>query len=462
MAVQLNYLSPKGWKPQNPDQDYILVSFKAELARGVPNSKFKDAAATVAAESSTGTWTNVYSGPGSGMDLAEKYRAMVYDVDAKNKMFKVAYPLELFEMGNMSGFLAGPLGNVAGMKMLAGLRIFDIRFPESFVRSFPGPRYGIAGFRKLLSQNESDSKMPLLGTVPKPKIGRTDNEQAMLAEELFSAGDSSYNFVKDDENLTSLGFSNFYERARKVLSVINHLEKKNNRKYLYMANTSHSNLDEVLRRAKHIKQLGGRVMMVDVVTTGFAALHYLRLKNPGLFLYAHRAMHGFITRESGAGVSGKGSLNGFSVSMLVLAKIYRLLGVDAIHTGSPKSKMEDYGEAKLIADTIRESVSLADENRNILGQEWYGTNSVWPVASGGLHPSELEKVIRILGPDIMIQLGGGVLGHPEGPSRGVEAALQARSIVARGGSIRTYVQQNPDSALGVATKKWGFEPKVVY
>src|SRR3989344_5225654 len=133
MPVHLDYMAPKGWKPSA--EKYITVLFKIELARGMPKSKFRDAAASVAAESSTGTWTEVYSGRHSGMDNAKKYRAMVFGIERAKSMFKVAYPLDLFEMGNISGFLAGPAGNIAGMKMVRGLRIMDMRFPAKFVKS---------------------------------------------------------------------------------------------------------------------------------------------------------------------------------------------------------------------------------------------------------------------------------------------------------------------------------------
>ena len=84
MAVQLNYLAKKGWKPQNSDEDYLITLIKLELskialkeAKGKPIKKlFEDGAASVAAESSTGTWTKVYSGKGSGIPLSAKKRAM--------------------------------------------------------------------------------------------------------------------------------------------------------------------------------------------------------------------------------------------------------------------------------------------------------------------------------------------------------------------------------------------------
>lgn len=457
MAVQLDYLAKPGWQPPNADNDYVILLYKMELADGVSEDKFPDSAASVAAESSTGTWTVVESGPDSGMNNAQEYRAIAYDLDNKNHMFKVAYKAELFELDNMSGFLAGPLGNVAGMKMSKGLRVFDVRFPKKMVEKFPGPRFGVSGIREIVGHT-----MPLLGTVPKPKVGRTAEQQALLAKRLWSAGDKSYDFIKDDENLTSLSFNTFEDRAKLVLAVQREVEEKYGKKKLYLCNITHSEIDIMLKRANLIKENGGRIMMMDVITTGFAAVHTMRLKNPGLAIHAHRAMHGFITRESGAGIQGEGPLQGFSVSMLTLAKIFRLLGVDSLHVGSPKSKMQDYGESEVIAKAMVTDETPADSKFHTLGQMWFGMKKVWPTASGGLHPGVMDTVVEKLGNDIFIQLGGGVLGHPDGAEKGVEAALEARKTIADGISFDDFLSQNPKSALAASIKHWGREPKIVY
>ena len=98
-----------------------------------------------------------------------------------------------------------------------------------------------------------------------------------------------------------------------------------------------------------------------------------------------------------------------------------------------------------------------------LGQKWYGTKRVWPVASGGLHPGVMDTVIAKMGHDCYIQMGGGVLGHPQGVERGVEAALEARrAVIVQGLTVKEFVAKNPDSALASAVSLWGTEPKLVY
>lgn len=460
MAVQIDYLAPKGWQPENADEDYVVALFQISLKDGVPDEKFLDVAATVAAESSTGTWTAVDESSNAGMDNANKYRAVVFDVEEKKKMFKVAYPTNLFEPGNMSGMLAGFAGNIGGMKALKGMRLWDVRFPKKHVTAFMGPKFGIEGLRDFLGHyDDTDdklrAKMPIMGTVPKPKVGRTAEQQALLAQILWTSGDHTFDFIKDDENLTSLEFNSFYDRTRLILEKQHEVENTSKNKRFSLLNITHSSMREMIRRAETIKDQGGRFMMVDVITTGFAAVQSLREEDLGLAIHAHRAMHSFMTRYAS-------DLDGFSISMLVLAKVYRLLGVDALHTGSPKAKMEDYGESELIAKVISQEEIPPSEKDHSLGQKWFGMKETWPVASGGLHPGVLDKVVEKMGSNIFIQLGGGVLGHPEGIERGVEAALEARKVIAAGGTIREYAKNKPDSALAKVVEEWGTEPRIVY
>ena len=83
-------------------------------------------------------------------------------------------------------------------------------------------------------------------------------------------------------------------------------------------------------------------------------------------------------------------------------------------------------------------------------------------ASGGLHPGDFETVLNELGEDIVIQCGGGLLGHPDGVKSGVRAIEQARELWENGKSLREFVNRNPDSELASAIKLWGYGPKIIY
>jgi len=90
------YIAPKGWKPKNPDKDYIITFLDIELADGVKEDQFETVVAACAAESSTGTWTEVYNGKDSGVEMADKLKAIAFDLDPKTKTFKIAYKVVTF------------------------------------------------------------------------------------------------------------------------------------------------------------------------------------------------------------------------------------------------------------------------------------------------------------------------------------------------------------------------------
>src|SRR5260370_8042454 len=60
--------------------------------------------------------------------------------------------------------------------------------------------------------------------------------------------------------------------------------------------------------------------------------------------------------------------------------------------------------------------------------------AVMPVASGGIHAGQMHQLLYYLGEDVVLQFGGGTIGHPQGIAAGatanrvaVEAMIQARN-----------------------------------
>jgi ribulose-bisphosphate carboxylase large chain len=51
-----------------------------------------------------------------------------------------------------------------------------------------------------------------------------------------------------------------------------------------------------------------------------------------------------------------------------------------------------------------------------------------PVASGGIHAGQMHQLLHYLGEDVVLQFGGGTIGHPMGIQAGAQAnrvALEA-------------------------------------
>ncbi|MEM3892894.1 MAG: RuBisCO large subunit C-terminal-like domain-containing protein, partial [Thermofilum sp.] len=87
-------------------------------------------------------------------------------------------------------------------------------------------------------------------------------------------------------------------------------------------------------------------------------------------------------------------------------------------------------------------------------QPFHHVKPALPVSSGGLHPGTLPDVVRVMGRDVVIQVGGGVVGHPDGPRAGAAAVRQALEAVAAGIPLSEYAREHRE--LARALEKWGF------
>lgn len=426
----------KNYTP-DPEKDVIAV-FRIKPA---PGFTVEDAAGGVAAESSTGTWTTLY--PWYDTERVRKLSAKAYyfkDLGDGSWIVRIAYPVELFEKGNLPGFLASVAGNVFGMKRVAGLRLEDIYFPKVFLEDFKGPSKGIKGVRDIFKVYDR----PIVGTVPKPKVGYSPEEVEKLAIELLTGG---MDYIKDDENLTSPSYCKFEARAKAIMRAIDKAEKETGEKKVWFANIT-SDIREMERRLKLVADYGNPYVMVDVVVTGWGALNYIRdlAEEYGLAIHAHRAMHAAFTRNPYHGIS-----------MYVLAKLYRIIGVDQLHIGTAGVGKLEGGKIEVIryARILRETHFKPDPDDEFhLEQPMHHIKPAMPVSSGGLHPGNLPGVIEALGTDLVIQVGGGTLGHPDGPRAGAAAVRQSLEAILKGIPLDEYAKTHKE--LARALEKWGF------
>lgn len=401
--------------------------FRVEPASGI---SMREALGRVASESSIGTWTTLTT------MTAEKRRLMAKAYEIKGNWAKVAYPLELFEGGNIPQVLSSIAGNIFGMKALRNLRLEDVRWPLKLIKSFKGPQFGIDGIRRIFKER----KRPLTATVPKPKVGMNSEEHAQAGYEAWTGG---LDLLKDDENLSSQRFNQFERRARLSFKMRDKAERETGERKSYLINVT-AETREMLHRAKLVKELGGEYVMVDILTAGWAGVQTLRdeCEELGLAIHAHRAFHSAFTRNPKHGMS-----------MLAVAKVARLQGVDQIHIGTVIGKLESSKEEVL---ALQEEITSkeVEGGDQILPQYWGGIKPVFPVSSGGLHPGLIPQIISMLGRDIIIQAGGGVWGHPDGGRAGATAVRQAIDAALKGVPLDEYAEGRGE--LKAALKKWGY------
>jgi len=406
-------------------EDYVNLSYKPEKDDLICNfyveaDNLLRASGAVAAESSIGTWTEV----GTEKTYMKNLAAKVFEIKKLSKrsaLIKIAYPIELFEPGNMPNILSSIAGNIFGMKEIRWLKLNEIVFPEKLVKSFKGPKYGIEGIRKIVKVKDR----PLIGTIVKPKLGLNSKDHAETAYKAWIGG---CDIVKDDENLASQSFNKFEERLKLTFKMKEKAEKETGEKKIYMINVT-AETNEMLKRAKLVEDYGNEYVMVDIITTGWSALQTLRNCNFNLVLHAHRAGHAAIDRNPKHGIS-----------MKVIARLTRIIGLDQLHVGTIVGKMYEKKEDVL-------------ENRKVLIEEFYGLKKVMPVASGGLNPLHVPFLYKTFGKDVVLQFGGGIHGHPSGTFEGAKAVRQALDAVLQGISLKEYAKKHPE--LKKAIEIWG-------
>lgn len=396
------------YKPKETD---VVCTFFVE-PEGV---SMLEAAGGVAAESSVGTWTELTTLKAYVEELA----AHVFSIQGNH--VKIAYPLELFELGNMPNVLSSVAGNVFGLRTLKNLRLDNINFPNQLVRSFKGPKFGVEGIHQLLKIYDR----PLVGTIIKPKLGLKTVDHAKVAYDSWVGG---CDIVKDDENLSSQKFNPFKERVTKTLECRDNAQDETGERKVYMVNVT-AETNEMLKRAEFVLNNGGEYVMVDILTCGFAALQTLRKQDLNLVIHAHRAGHAAFTKNPEHGIS-----------MRVIAKIARIIGVDQLHVGTVVGKMFE----------TKEDVQ---ENIEALKMKMSDLKPAMPVASGGLHPGLVPALVKFFGRDFIIQAGGGIHGHTNGTVAGAKAMRQAVDGVLEGKSLSEYAKQHEE--LKVALQIWG-------
>ncbi len=122
-AGVMKYREMGYWEPDyEPKDTDVICLFRITPQVGVDPI---EAAAAVAGESSTATWTVVWT---DRLTACELYRAKAYRVDpvpnAEDQFFAyIAYDLDLFEPGSISNLTASIIGNVFGFKPLKALRL---------------------------------------------------------------------------------------------------------------------------------------------------------------------------------------------------------------------------------------------------------------------------------------------------------------------------------------------------
>ena len=375
-----------------------------------------EAAAAVAGESSTATWTVVWT---DRLTACENYRAKAFRVDpvpnAPGQYFSyIAYDLDLFEDGSIANLTASIIGNVFGFKPLKALRLEDIRIPVAYMKTFQGPATGIVVERERLDK----FGRPLLGATTKPKLGLSSKNYGRVVYEALKGG---LDFVKDDENINSQPFMHWRDRFLYCMEAVAKASAATGEVKGHYLNVTAATMEDMYERADFAHDLGSNIVMIDLVI-GYTAIQSMAkwARKNDMILHLHRAGHGTYTRQKTHGVSFR-----------VIAKWMRMAGVDHIHAGTVVGKLEgDPNVIKGIYSVCRDSFTKQNLEYGVFfDQEWAGLRKMMPVASGGIHAGQMHQLITYLGEDVVLQFGGGTIGHPQGIQAGATANRVALEVM---------------------------------
>lgn len=398
-------------EPEDPDRNVVC------RYRVTTDLSMEKAAEAIAAEQSTGTWTGI-----STLDrsIFDGLGARITSIDGD--VITCEFPAEDFsiETGAVPQILSVIAGNLFGLGALKAVRLEDVTFPKSILEQFKGPKFGAEGIRKALKRPEE----PLVGTIVKPKIGLSPEK---TAEYVYEAGSGGLTNSKDDETLVDQSFCPIEDRTVRVAEALDRLEEEG-RMMMHAVNVS-TRSDRIVELAEKVQGWGAREIMIDVITCGYGCLQALA-EDPSIKvpIHVHRTMHGAFTKDPCHGIN-----------MLVLSKLVRMVGGDALHIGT-------LGVGKMAAGAHDDSNLKA-----CLGDD-VPYKTVMPVCSGGVHPSLVADIIARSGMDVQIQAGGGVAGHPGGVRAGAMAMSQAVHAAYEGIPAAEYAESHPE--LRIALERW--------
>ncbi len=383
-------------------------------------------AGEMAAEQSFGSWVEL---PGVTEKLIEKHGAKVINAfsvpdytdklpDGQRYIFvELAYPTINF--GYQLPMMFTSVAGIIGMMLL---KVVDVKFPQPFLDSLPGPKFGIEGLRKYLNVWDR----PLLLSMVKPCVGLSPNETAQLFYEVTSGG---FDLIKDDEKIADTSYSSIADRVKAVMKKAKQVYDQTGLHKYYAVNIT-DKPDKLLENAYAAKDAGANMLMINVLSAGLGALQMVAESDVNLPILGH---------PDGVGAVSWSKSRGWSAH-LMLGKFPRLCGSDIIGYGSSYSKIMHTQES-----SMRVALSMVAAIK--------GKKATFPMPAGAVHAGSIKPLMDDLGDDLVLGAGGGVYGHPMGAHAGAKSVYQALVAVKENRDLVDAAKEYKE--LAAAIDKWG-------
>lgn len=307
----------------------------------------------------------------------------------------------LAEVDFPAALAAGRLGTLLNLvfgnaSIWPGVRLVDLRLPDSFMAAFPGPNFGVAGLRRLLGVEGR----PLLATALKP-MGSSDEELAETAAAFARGGGD---IVKDDQNIVDKSFVSFRSRVSRIAEAVARENLRSRRVCLYLPHLS-APQEELEDRLRVILGLGLKGVLICPAIVGLDAMRALAAGRKAVFM-AHPAYSGALYCERSHGIEHS----------LYLGALMRLAGADITVFPNAGGRFAfTPGECRAIARRAQ--------------APWGSLAPTWPAPGGGMNLNDSSGMARDFGVDAVWLVGGRLLMHPGGPEAGARAFLEKMSYL---------------------------------
>ncbi len=314
---------------------------------------------------------------------------------------------------SLPNLLATVAGNLFELKPVTGLRLLDLRLPSKFATAYPGPRFGVAGTRRLAGVEGR----PLIGTIIKPSVGLSVDETADLVRKLSQAG---LDFIKDDELQSDSRYCPFADRVEAVMRVIDDDAQRTGKKLMYAFNLT-GDLDQMRRRHDTLLKHSATCLMASINSVGLVGMIELA-RFSELPIHAHRNGWGYLSRHP---------LLGWSYT--AWQKIWRLAGADHMHVNGVGNKFAESDESSLASARACLTPMFDDKPCTVM-----------PVFSSAQSARQAPATYQGLGSaDLIVTAGGGIMAHPLGIAAGVSAMKEAWDATLAGVTLTEFARTHP-------------------
>ena len=384
-----------GPEPRND----VVVSYLAAL--DADETAARAAAEGFALGQSLGTWKPV---PGITDEMRRLHGARVVDLRRTSGdevaggvatdgrwLLSVAFPVS--NLGaSLAMLLTTAIGNDPSTSI--AMRVVGLDVPARFLDAFPGPRFGVDGWRALTGVPDR----PLLLNMIKPCTGFPPDVGAGFAAESARGG---VDLIKDDELIADPSFSRVAARTRAYAAAIDAVARATGRATRYVAHVT-TTPGRLTATARAAVDAGAGAVMVTPLTLGLDALAELA-EAAGVPILAHVA-----GIEMWTGATEGGIAHG------AVARLLRLAGADAVLTSTP--------HAPRPLPSAAYEATVAGLRDPIAGG---GVRAAMPMPGGGITAEHVEPIVAALGLDVIVAVGGAIQGHPDGAAAGGRAIQQA-------------------------------------